>query len=123
MRVYGLDHIQLAMPRGAEDRARSFYCDVLGLVEVPKPANRAKRGGVWFSGGALQLHLGVEDDFRPARKAHPALLVEGLGELAAICEAAGFEIVYDEPLAGYEHIYVSDPFGNRIELMERLPAA
>lgn len=119
MRVYGLDHVQLAIPRGEEDRARTFYRDVLGLTEVPKPENLAKRGGVWFQGGSLQLHLGVEDDFRPARKAHPALLVEGLAELAAACEAGGYEITYDEQPAGYYHAYVADPFGNRIELMER----
>lgn len=118
MRVYGLDHVQLAMPRGEEERARTFYRDVLGLAEVPKPPNLAARGGVWFQGGGLQLHLGVEDDFRPARKAHPALLVEGLEELAAVCEASGYEITYDEQLPGYYRAYVADPFGNRIELME-----
>ncbi len=120
MRVYALDHVQLAMPRGLEDQARSFYRDVLGLAELAKPPELAKRGGVWFSGGDLHLHLGVEDDFRPARKAHPALLVEGLGELAAICESAGYEITHDANLPGYDRVYVTDPFGNRIELMERL---
>lgn len=121
MRVYALDHVQLAMPRGLEDQARSFYRDVLGLTEVAKPPGLAARGGVWFTAGSLHLHLGVEDDFRPARKAHPALLVEGLGELAAICESAGYEITHDATnLHGYEHFYVTDPFGNRIELMERV---
>jgi catechol 2,3-dioxygenase-like lactoylglutathione lyase family enzyme len=120
MRVYGLDHLQLAMPRGAEEQARAFYAGVLGLTEVPKPANRAARGGAWFSGGSLKLHLGVEDEFRPARKAHPALLVEGLAELAARCEAHGHPVTLDEPLEGYEHVYVADPFGNRIELIEPL---
>jgi catechol 2,3-dioxygenase-like lactoylglutathione lyase family enzyme len=120
MRVYGLDHLQLAMPRGAEEQARAFYAGVLGLTEVPKPDNRAGRGGAWFSGGSLKLHLGVEDDFRPARKAHPALLVEGLAELAARCEAHGHPVKLDEPLEGYEHVYVADPFGNRIELIEPL---
>jgi catechol 2,3-dioxygenase-like lactoylglutathione lyase family enzyme len=123
MRVYALDHVQLAMPRGLEDQARSFYRDVLGLTEIAKPPELAKRGGVWFSGGDLHLHLGVEDDFRPARKAHPALLVEGLGELASLCESAGYEITPDDgSLHGYEHFYVTDPFGNRIELMERVSA-
>jgi catechol 2,3-dioxygenase-like lactoylglutathione lyase family enzyme len=120
MRVYGLHHLQLAMPRGAEDEARAFYAGVLGLEEVPKPGNRAGRGGVWFSGESLILHLGVEDDFRPARKAHPALLVEGLAELAARCEAHGHPVVLDEPLEGYDHVYTVDPFGNRIELIEPL---
>src|SRR5215213_2649931 len=118
MRIYALDHVQLAMPPGEEEQARAFYGGVLGLAEVPKPANLAGRGGAWFEGGALKLHLGVEQDFRPARKAHPALLVEGLDELAARCQAAGHPIVQDEPLAGYRRVYVSDPFGNRIELME-----
>src|SRR5215213_6398028 len=85
MHVYGLDHVQLAMPRGAEEQARAFYAGVLGLDEVPKPPNLAARGGVWFSGGGLHLHLGVEGDFHPARKAHPALLVRGLARLAARC--------------------------------------
>ena len=118
MRVYALDHVQLAMPRGLEDQARSFYRDVLGLTEVTKPPALAARGGVWFTGGSLNLHLGVEDDFRPARKAHPALLVEGLGELMAVCEAAGYELMHDSGLHGYDHFYVTDPFGNRLELME-----
>jgi catechol 2,3-dioxygenase-like lactoylglutathione lyase family enzyme len=122
MRVYALDHVQLAMPRGMEDQARSFYRDVLGLAEAAKPPSLAGRGGVWFSGGDLHLHLGVDDDFRPARKAHPALLVEGLGELAAVCEAAGYEITHDAHLPGYDRFYVTDPFGNRLELMERVAA-
>lgn len=123
MRVYALDHVQLAMPRGLEDQARSFYRDVLGLTEIVKPPELAKRGGVWFCGGDLHLHLGVEDDFRPARKAHPALLVEELGELAAVCEAAGYEVIHDDgSLHGYAHVYVTDPFGNRIELLERVSA-
>lgn len=122
MRVYALDHVQLAMPRGLEDQARSFYRDVLGLTEVAKPPTLAARGGVWFSGGDLHLHLGVEDDFRPARKAHPALLVEGLGELVGLCESAGYEVTHDANLPGYDRVYVTDPFGNRIELMERVSA-
>lgn len=120
MRIYGLDHVQLAMPRGAEEQARAFYAGVLGLRELPKPPNLAARGGVWFSVGAAQLHLGVEQDFRPAKKAHPALLVEGLAELAARCHAAGHTPTRDEPLEGYDRVYVADPFGNRMELMERL---
>ena len=120
MRVYGLNHVQLAMPRGAEEEARAFYAGVLGLDELPKPPNLAVRGGVWFSGGGLHLHLGVENDFRPARKAHPGLLVEGLAQLVARCEAHGHAVIRDEPLEGYDRVYVADPFGNRIELMEPL---
>lgn len=121
MHVYALHHVQLAMPRGLEDQARSFYRDVLGLAEAPKPPALAARGGVWFTGGELQLHLGVEEDFRPARKAHPALLVEGLAELAGLCESAGYEVVHDGDLPGFDRVYVTDPFGNRLELMEPQP--
>jgi catechol 2,3-dioxygenase-like lactoylglutathione lyase family enzyme len=116
--VYGLDHVQLAMPPGEEAAARRFYRDALGLTEVPKPANLAARGGVWFEGGRLRLHLGVEADFRPARKAHPALLVENLPALIAHLERAGAAVTTDEPLEGYRRGYVADPFGNRIELLE-----
>jgi catechol 2,3-dioxygenase-like lactoylglutathione lyase family enzyme len=116
--IIGLDHIQLAMPAGEEAAARAFYGDVLGLVEELKPSNLLPRGGVWFRGGSLRLHLGVDPDFRPAKKAHPALLVRGLAQLAARCKAAGFVPVVDEPLEGFERFYVFDPFGNRIELLE-----
>jgi catechol 2,3-dioxygenase-like lactoylglutathione lyase family enzyme len=118
MRIYGLDHVQLAMPRGAEEEARAFYAGVLGLTEEPKPAELAQRGGVWFRSGSVSLHLGVEEDFRPARKAHPALLVEGLEQLVSACEASGHPVARDELLPGYDRVYVSDPFGNRLELME-----
>lgn len=117
-RVLALDHVQLAMPAGGEQRARAFYRDVLGLSEVSKPANLAARGGVWFASGSLKLHLGVEADFRPARKAHPALLVENLPDLLARCVAAGFSPTEDEPLEGYARAYLTDPFGNRIEVLE-----
>lgn len=117
-RVYGLDHVQLAMPAGQEAAARAFYSGVLGLAEVPKPPHLARRGGVWFEGGSLRLHLGVEAEFRSAKKAHPALLVENLDGLIERCRQAGIEAAPDEPLEGYERVYVQDPFGNRIELME-----
>jgi catechol 2,3-dioxygenase-like lactoylglutathione lyase family enzyme len=118
MRIHGLHHLQLAMPRSGEDSARAFYAGVLGLREIPKPANLARRGGVWFELGALQLHLGVEDDFRPAKKAHPAILVEDLTAIIERCRQAGVPVVTDEPLPGFERVYVADPFGNRIELLE-----
>jgi catechol 2,3-dioxygenase-like lactoylglutathione lyase family enzyme len=117
--ILGLDHVQMAMPAGQEERARSFYCNVLGLIEEPKPPNLSGRGGVWFRGGVLRLHLGVDPDFRPAAKAHPALLVRGLADLIARCQAAGILPVSDEPLAGFDRVYVQDPFGNRIELLEQ----
>jgi catechol 2,3-dioxygenase-like lactoylglutathione lyase family enzyme len=120
MRIKEIEHVQLAMPRGKESEARSFYEGVLGIPEVPKPPNLAKRGGCWFVRDALKIHLGVDDDFRAARKAHPALLVEDLPALKALIEECGYNFTTDEPLAGYDRIYVSDPFGNRIELMEPL---
>jgi catechol 2,3-dioxygenase-like lactoylglutathione lyase family enzyme len=118
MGIKKLHHVQLAMPSGSEDEARAFYEGVLGIPEVPKPINLAKRGGCWFEQGALRVHLGVEMDFRPARKAHPAFLVENLANLKAKIEAAGYTLRNDEPLEGYNRIYVDDPFGNRIELVE-----
>jgi len=120
MLIKEIDHVQLAMPSGKEAEARAFYEGVLGIPEVPKPSNLAKRGGCWFVRDTLKVHLGVENDFRPARKAHPALLVEDLSALKTLIETAGYTFKSDEPLEGYDRIYVEDPFGNRIELMEPL---
>jgi catechol 2,3-dioxygenase-like lactoylglutathione lyase family enzyme len=113
-----IEHVQLAMPAGGEDLARNFYATILGICETPKPAHLAKRGGCWFERGDLKIHLGVESGFRPARKAHVALLVADLGELQEKLRASGYPSKEDEPLEGYYRIYVDDPFGNRIELME-----
>jgi catechol 2,3-dioxygenase-like lactoylglutathione lyase family enzyme len=113
-------HVQVAIPAGEERRARDFYGGVLGLTELPKPANLAARGGVWFAIGHRQLHLGVDADFRPARKAHPAFLVRDLALLLERCRHARVRVVDDEPLAGFRRAYVADPFGNRIELLEPL---
>ena len=121
MQVVRLDHVQLAMPPGGEERARAFFRDALGIPEVPKPPELARRGGCWFERGALKIHLGVETDFRAARKAHPALLVEDLPQLIAKLERLGYAVKKDEPLEGYQRVYVDDPFGNRIELLERDP--
>lgn len=120
MTITALHHVQLAMPRGGEDEARAFYVGVLGFTEITKPANLAKRGGLWLSSGTADVHLGVEDDFRPAKKAHPALLVDDLSRVRARCEAAGWPVTTDEPLEGYDRAYVADPFGNRIELLQKL---
>jgi len=120
VRVLRLDHVQLAMPPGREQQAVGFYEHLLGIPRVPKPAHLAARGGCWFEEGDLKVHLGVEEDFRPARKAHPALLVAGLADLRRRLDDAGVVVSEDEPLDGYERIYVSDPFGNRVELMEPL---
>jgi len=113
-----IDHVQLAMPAGGEDLARAFYGGALGIKEIPKPASLAKRGGCWFESEDLKIHLGVEADFRPARKAHLALLVADLPELQEKLRASGYLLKEDEPLEGYHRIYVDDPFGNRIELLE-----
>ena len=118
MQVRAIEHVQLAMPPGREDEARRFYTELLGIPEMPKPPHLAARGGCWFERGALKVHLGVEKDFRPARKAHPAFLIEDLPALKAKLAAAGVELVDDEPLEGYDRIYAYDPFGNRLELME-----
>jgi catechol 2,3-dioxygenase-like lactoylglutathione lyase family enzyme len=116
--ITGIDHVQLAMPAGQEDAAEAFYRGALGLPRVRKPANLAGRGGCWFDNGRVRIHLGVEADFRPARKAHPALLVDDLPALVAVLAAAGHEVREDEPLEGNDRVYVSDPFGNRIELLQ-----
>lgn len=118
MRFEKLHHVQLAMPPGEEEKARDFYARLLGLPEVPKPAELAKRGGVWFESEDIRVHLGVETDFRPAKKAHPAFQVSGLSELARQCRGAGFRVVEDGLLEGYDRIYVDDPFGNRLEFLE-----
>ena len=117
MRVVAIEHVQLAMPPGGEAEARAFYAGLLGIPEVPKPPDLAKRGGAWFEDGALKIHLGVEVDFRPARKAHPALLVRDLRALVERLRAAGVD-VRDEPLEGHDRVYVADPFGNLLELLE-----
>jgi catechol 2,3-dioxygenase-like lactoylglutathione lyase family enzyme len=118
MRVEALNHVQLAMPPGQEEAARAFYTGLLEIPEVRKPPHLAIRGGCWFERDTLKIHLGIEQDFRPARKAHPALIVNGLSSLIRCLEKAGYQIWEDEPLAGYNRRYVADPFGNRIELME-----
>ena len=119
MKVRAIEHVQLALPKGQEQKAREFYQDVLGIPERAKPTELAKRGGAWFEDRALKIHLGVEADFRPARKALPALLVEGLAVLIARLKAAGHPVM-EEPMDGYLRIYTEDPFGNRLELMEKI---
>ena len=118
MPLLRIDHIQLAMPPGEEEAARRFYGEALGLDEVAKPEHLARRGGCWFQSGEVRLHLGVQADFHPATKAHPAFITDDLDAMRARLEEAGFSCRDDEPLAGYRRTYVNDPFGNRIELME-----
>ncbi len=118
MRIEAIDHVQLAMPVGQEHLAPSFFVELLGFVEVPKPSGLAKNGGAWFERGAVKVHLGVESDFRPARKAHPAFLVSGIDDLARLLTNAGWPAAIDNKLPGYKRFYVDDPFGNRLEFME-----
>ncbi len=118
MTIRAIEHIQLAMPADEEDAARAFYSGVLGLDEVPKPPELAKRGGAWFENGSVRVHLGVEENFRPAKKAHPAFLVDDLDLLVTRLNEAGVTNEWDTKLRGFERAYVSDPFGNRIELMQ-----
>jgi catechol 2,3-dioxygenase-like lactoylglutathione lyase family enzyme len=118
MPVQRLDHVQLAMPAGGEDRAREFYHGVLGIPEVTKPADLAARGGCWFERDQLKVHLGVESQFRAARKAHPAFIVSDLAALLAQIRSAGYPAKEDRELSGYFRVFVDDPFGNRVELLE-----
>lgn len=117
MTVVAIDHVQLAIPAGGEAAAQDFYEGLLDLRRVPKPPHLERRGGCWFENGSVKVHLGVDPEFRPARKAHPALLVEGLSGLAERLHAAGVQVRH-EPLDGHYRVYVDDPFGNRIELLE-----
>ena len=117
MTILAIEHVQPAMPADGEGKARGFYRDLLGIPERAKPPHLAKRGGCWFEDGLVKIHLGVEVDFRPARKAHPALVVDDVRSLAERLEAAGVRVVEDEPLEGWDRVYADDPFGNRIELM------
>ena len=118
MRILGLDHVQVAMPASAEEKARAFYSGLLGLPEISKPAQLAGRGGVWFQCGSLQLHLGVEKNFNPAKKAHPALRVVGLETLLTTLRDGGFSVVDDVSIPEIRRSFTEDPFGNRIELIE-----
>jgi catechol 2,3-dioxygenase-like lactoylglutathione lyase family enzyme len=117
-RLAAIHHVQLAMPAGEEARADAFYAGVLGLEQVKKPAALAGRGGAWFRGGDVEVHLGVEEGFRPARKAHPAFLVKGLGMLEERLRASGTPVHPDDPFENRRRFHTEDPFGNRIELIE-----
>ena len=118
MQIVGLDHVQLAMPAGEEAAARTFYGDILGLTEVTKPEPLQARGGCWFAGSGTALHLGVELDFAPARKAHPALRVADLAAARQHLVRAGVAIIADDTLPHVRRCYIADPWGNRIELLQ-----
>ncbi len=117
-RLVGLHHVQLAMPPDEEEAAVKFYGAILGLEQVPRPPDLSPRGGVWFRTGDLEVHLGMEDQFSPAVKAHPAFLVEELETLKARIETAGYRVTDTVQIEGFHRVYVRDPFGNRVELIE-----
>jgi catechol 2,3-dioxygenase-like lactoylglutathione lyase family enzyme len=112
-----VDHVQLAMPEGEEAKARAFYAGILGMTELPKPLDLAKRGGCWFGSGGVQLHLGVEADFRPAKKAHPALRCGDYAALTQRLRKAGIEVNEPDDIPGVKRCHLHDPFGNRLELI------
>ena len=114
---FRLQHVQLAIPRGAEDDCRRFYVGVLGLIEVPKPPALAVRGGMWLRADGVEIHLGVEDDFRPAKKAHPAFIVASFEALVERLTASGVEIRWDESIPGTRRFHASDNVGNRLEFI------
>lgn len=116
--IDSLDHVQLAVPPGSEDALRAYYADTLGMTELPKPPKLAARGGCWFAAGSAVLHLGVEEGFRPARKAHPGIRVRGIDTLAARLAAAGAPVEWDAALPGHRRFYSQDPAGNRLEFLE-----
>jgi catechol 2,3-dioxygenase-like lactoylglutathione lyase family enzyme len=116
--ITGIDHVQVAAPAGCEAQARAFYGALLGLEELPKPSELAARGGCWFRAGAQELHVGVEDSFAPARKAHPGLVVSNLDELAARLRGNDVEVVYDEAIPNTKRFHAADPFGNRLEFRQ-----
>lgn len=113
-----IDHVQLAMPAGGEQAAREFYGGLLGMIEIPKPTELAKRGGAWFTSGAVQIHLGIEADFRPAKKAHPALKCSDYDAMLVKLRVAGISIQEDRNVPGVERCHIEDPFGNRIEMIK-----
>ena len=112
-----IDHVQLAMPSGQEEKARVFYCEVMGMKEIPKPEKLASRGGAWFESGGVTLHLGVEENFTPARKAHPAFRCRDYEELVFRLREAGIEVREDDSVPGVRRSHIFDCFGNRIELV------
>jgi catechol 2,3-dioxygenase-like lactoylglutathione lyase family enzyme len=120
VKVTRLDHVQIAIPVGGEDAARRFYGELLGLAEMNKPEPLVGRGGAWFAGAGIDIHLGVEKDFRPSRKAHIAVLVTSLEAARATLTAAGVAVTDDEVDIGVDRFYADDPFGNRVEFVSDL---
>jgi catechol 2,3-dioxygenase-like lactoylglutathione lyase family enzyme len=117
-----IHHVLLASPAGSEDNSRAFYSGVLGLAEIDKPPALARNGGCWFRGHGVELHIGIEAEFRPARKAHPALLVADIDDWASRLRAAGYPAKFDDEFHGMRRFYSHDPHGNRLEFLEPLTA-
>lgn len=116
---YGIiDHVQLAAPKGGEDKARKFFVDLLGFEEIEKPELLRKNGGVWFMAGSIQIHIGVEANFVPAKKAHPAFHVKNIDELKEHLDEKNEKYINDDRLPGANRFYINDPFGNRLEFLE-----
>ncbi len=115
-----IDHVQIAIPVGGEERARPFYRDLLGLTETPKPPELAKRGGAWFEAGAVKVHLGAEQDFRANVKAHVAFEVDDVAAIASRAVAAGYETKANDEIDGVERVFIYDPFGNRLEFLKAI---
>jgi catechol 2,3-dioxygenase-like lactoylglutathione lyase family enzyme len=120
MPILSLDHVQIVIPVASENRARAFYSEILGFTEVAKPPQMAGRKSIWFVAGSVNLHLGIEPDFAPSKRAHPAFVVENLEAILAACERAGLPTKPDTSFNGFRRVHVFDPFGNRLELMERI---
>ncbi|WP_421722818.1 VOC family protein [Bauldia sp.] len=120
--VTAIDHVQVAVPPGSQDRSRAFYVDILGMAEIDKPAALKSRGGLWVAAGGQQLHLGVEQDFRPARKAHPAFRVDNIDSTAKRIAEAGYDVAWASPqeIPGRRRFFTADPFGNRLEFIAEL---
>jgi catechol 2,3-dioxygenase-like lactoylglutathione lyase family enzyme len=120
MPVIGLDHILIAIPEGGEDEARRFYVGLLGLTEIEKPASLAGRGGLWLMAGPMPIHIGTEPGFVPPKRAHPGFLIDDIKAMIAVLRNAGAELTFDVPLPGYDRVHVRDPFGNRLELLQKI---
>jgi catechol 2,3-dioxygenase-like lactoylglutathione lyase family enzyme len=118
VKILGIDHVQVAVPRGSEAEARAFYGDLLGLEELPRPTTLPDRYGCWFRAGTQELHIGFDEPFHPARKAHPSFVVDDLAALVARLRALGTEATPDASIPGVERAFVYDPFGNRLELRQ-----
>lgn len=122
MAILCLEHVQIAIPIGSESRARDFYSGILGFLEIEKPASMAARKSIWFTSGSVNLHLGIEPDFHPAHRAHPAFIVQGMDAILTACTRAAISFKPDTSFNGFRRVHVYDPFGNRLELMEQIAA-